>query len=71
MQKKIKKLRDPLKKFQRKRNRRKMNLPEFCKFLDDENYCDDIECEQCPIDRLMLEDFDFKIEKINKEKYHD
>lgn len=39
-----------------------MYLPEFCKYLCDEGLCDCIKCKFCPIDKLILEKTNFKIE---------
>ena len=45
-----------------------MDLAAFCKSLNDENLCQDIECRDCPIDKLFFRmkdgDFDFSIKKV-------
>jgi hypothetical protein len=44
----------------------KMHVPEFCAFLCNEGYCDDIDCQSCPIDKLMLENINFEIKSSPK-----
>ena len=44
-----------------------ISLSKFCLILNDENYCQDIDCQDCPINKLMGEGVELEI-TFKKEK---